>query len=459
MKLLHSLVVLLTLGVVSADAEDLSSHVSEDTLKQLSVRGEKLVEEEMRKALFGVKQMREVMWRNQLKHQHLMESLRRSGDKKKGAAQLAMEVTEKLKEAEEQCKDSLQSEWEQCRPCLEDACKTFYTSTCRRGFGTFQAKVETFFQKLSSRFGTNEPPTDGGDIPVTRSTDTTDTELVHIEESFHRWMDQVSLVVNRSVALVSMMSGRLDDVLQKAFLNYSDVLTAPEESTSDPYYPARDSGFLQGVGLDEVLSSFFDFGKSVVEEFGAVVTQVFDVTQEATREAKNRGKQSVPRFLQNQRLCRDLRKQTSECWQLQDQCQLCQGALLSECPGVRELHMELDEVSQLVLVSREQYDEILSIVKRHADETVSWLRDMAAEFSWVAPAENAAPENIFQITKMAPANHDEQNLSSTETKVEVNILNSTPILLSVPGDLQMQDLAFVQYVAQEALDKYKGMVR
>lgn len=60
---------------------------------------------------------------------------------------------------------------------------------------------------------------------------------------------------------------------------------------------------------------------------------------------------------------------------------------------------------------------------------------------------------------MAPANHDEQNLSSTETMVEVNILNSTPILLSVPGDLQMQDLAFVQYVAQEALDKYKGMVR
>lgn len=34
MKLLHSLVVLLTLGVVSAAAEDLSSHVSEDTLKR-----------------------------------------------------------------------------------------------------------------------------------------------------------------------------------------------------------------------------------------------------------------------------------------------------------------------------------------------------------------------------------------------------------------------------------------
>lgn len=58
-----------------------------------------------------------------------------------GAAQLAKEVTEKLEEAEEQCRDSLQSEWEQCRPCLEDACKTFYTSTCRRGFATFHTKV------------------------------------------------------------------------------------------------------------------------------------------------------------------------------------------------------------------------------------------------------------------------------------------------------------------------------
>lgn len=58
-----------------------------------------------------------------------------------GAAQLTKEVTEKLEEAEERCKDSLQSEWEQCRPCLEDACKNFYSSTCRRGFATFHAKV------------------------------------------------------------------------------------------------------------------------------------------------------------------------------------------------------------------------------------------------------------------------------------------------------------------------------
>ena len=58
-----------------------------------------------------------------------------------GAAQLKREVTEKLVKAEQKCRDSLQSEWEQCRPCLEEACKTFYTSTCRRGFASFRAKV------------------------------------------------------------------------------------------------------------------------------------------------------------------------------------------------------------------------------------------------------------------------------------------------------------------------------
>ena len=45
--------------------------------------GEKLVDEEVRRALYGVKQMREVMWRNEEKHEHLMKSLRHSSDKKR----------------------------------------------------------------------------------------------------------------------------------------------------------------------------------------------------------------------------------------------------------------------------------------------------------------------------------------------------------------------------------------
>lgn len=47
------------------------------------MNGEKLVDEEVRRALYGVKQVKGVMWRNMQKHEHLMKSLKHSSDKKK----------------------------------------------------------------------------------------------------------------------------------------------------------------------------------------------------------------------------------------------------------------------------------------------------------------------------------------------------------------------------------------
>lgn len=52
-------------------------------LSGLSLEGEKLVDQEVSKALYGIKQMKEVMARNEEKHTNLMNSLRHSGEKKK----------------------------------------------------------------------------------------------------------------------------------------------------------------------------------------------------------------------------------------------------------------------------------------------------------------------------------------------------------------------------------------
>ena len=57
-------------------------------LPELSEKCEKLVDEEVQRALYGVKQMKEVMWRNEQKHEHLMKSLKHSSDKKKVRAAL-----------------------------------------------------------------------------------------------------------------------------------------------------------------------------------------------------------------------------------------------------------------------------------------------------------------------------------------------------------------------------------
>lgn len=40
------------------------------------------MDEEVQRALYGVKQMKEVLWRNEQKHEHLMSSLKHSDEKK-----------------------------------------------------------------------------------------------------------------------------------------------------------------------------------------------------------------------------------------------------------------------------------------------------------------------------------------------------------------------------------------
>nr|XP_055059905.1 clusterin-like protein 1 [Misgurnus anguillicaudatus] len=448
-----SLVLLTSVGVLYCAPGPALPGLSADTLKRLSLEGEKLVDEEVTKALYGIKQMKEVMARNKEKHTNLMKSLRHSGNKQKGAAEIAQEVEKKLTEAEEQCKVSFMSSWEECRFCLEDTCKNFYSNTCRRGFTTFTNKLQNFFQRLqSSHFG----PRDTHDEDVlNQSTEDPDLDVVRIEDSFTNLLTKVGTLSNRSIVLVSHFHHEMDQGLRQAFSPESEVVPKP---SGEPL----DSAFLSGLGLDDVLESFFDFGTSVLEEFGAVITQVFSDLHDSVEEMNvNEEKKLFPRFVQNKRLCRDLRRQSSECWQLQSKCEPCQGAVFNECPGVRELHVELEEASQLLEVSKQQYEEVLGIVQRHTEDTISWLGNMASDFGWVTELanNNTSFESIFSIDNVVSATEEGDNSSSLDTIVKVNILNSPTLTLTVPADLTLQDPAFIQYVAHEALGIYKQMVR
>lgn len=66
---------------------------------------------------------------------------------------------------------------------------------------------------------------------------------------------------------------------------------------------------------------------------------------------------------------------------------------------MRELSTELNEVSRLLNESRQQYQEILQVVQRHAEDTITWLTDMTARFGWVAEQVNGTnvDQDIFTI--------------------------------------------------------------
>ena len=64
---------------------------------------------------------------------------------------------------------------------------------------------------------------------------------------------------------------------------------------------------------------------------------------------------------------------------------------------------------------------------------------------------------LFQV--LPKSSGGVENANATETEVQVTIFNSAPLIFSVPGRLKIQDPGFLQYVTQEALGKYKDMVR
>ncbi|XP_028831548.1 clusterin-like protein 1 [Denticeps clupeoides] len=443
--LVASLVLVVSAGVLHCTPEGSVKGLGAEELRRLNLEGERYVDEEVRKTLYGVQQMKEIMTKNEEKHEHLMKSLKYTNSKKSGAAQLAQEVEQKLEEAEQQCRASVGAgSWEECQPCLEDVCRTFYTSTCRRGFSGFTNRMENFFRRMSSRFSPRR---------TNLTTETPDQQVMRMEDAFSLLRAKVNTLLDCSYTLAARMNQRLDQALRQAFFpqgqpSQSEVVLQLADGQLDP-------GFVKGVGLDQVLDSFFDFGRSVVEQFGAAITQVHSDFKGALEEERKNERTAFPRFLQNRRLCRDLRRRSSECWRLQHKCESCQGTVLTECPGVQELHVELDEASEVLQASQQRYEEVLDIVQRHTDETVTWLGNMAADLDWVAELvkNNTTPENVFSIFTIAP------DSGGDSMAVDVNILNSPTFTISIPGDLEVQDPAFIQYVAKEALDIYKQKVR
>ena len=82
-------------------------------------------------------------------------------------------------------------------------------------------------------------------------------------------------------------------------------------------------------------------------------------------------------------------------------CLLCSPS--PECPSMRELHSELEEIHLLLNASRQQYEDTLLVVQRHTDDTLTWLDVTAEKYGWVTLLANdtLGPQHIFSITSVS----------------------------------------------------------
>ncbi|TMS08938.1 Clusterin-like protein 1 [Larimichthys crocea] len=444
-----------------------SPPLSEDMLKKLSAEGEQYVDEEIKRALLGVKRVKEMMEKKEEKHRHLMDALRHSSDKKEGAMQLVRETEQKLEEAEQQCRDLTRSSFEECRPCLEDTCKAFYTSKCRRGFSAFSFKVQEFFRKMATQLEATERVYDEKDENAGHANspenqvgeDETDLELLQADASFSQLLSNISLLHNQSVTLVKKMQQVFGPSFLAAFNteNLPSSLMATQGGSS--------AGFFGMVGLDHIVDSLVHFGRNVLEEFSSTVVDVFEEVQEAEeyfqQSSRDTGSLHALGPSQNRHLCRRLRRQASECWQLQTLCEACEDYLLKECPIVQQLHSEMEEMHMLLNASRQQYADRLQLVQRHTEDTQRWLSIMDDKYDWISQLSNSSvgPDNIFSVIAVNQQQQVKNIRPKADSSVAVTLLDSAPITVSVPADLKVDDPAFIQYVAQEALAFHKQQIR
>ncbi|XP_025914429.1 clusterin-like protein 1 [Apteryx rowi] len=430
-----------------------------ENLKILSEVGEKYVDEEVKKALTGIKQMKIMMERNEDKHVDLMKALKKSSEEKKEALRLMDEVKERLEEEERQCQISLKNVWDECKSCLESTCMRFYT-TCTHGLSTFKRKVEDFLRKIPTLIFTFHEDK-GKDIQFNEKPEKEDTQLIKMEDLFSQLLSDMGSIFDRSFVFFKQMQKEFDQSFQTYFMSDLDL----NESSSMPAFPEdtnRNVGLQKDWGIPGFLQIFFDFSKTVFEGVSEAITEVFDGYTDNRRDLPEqaKGKYSdrsgmFSKILSGHQrtLCKELRENSSGCLQFHERCQKCQDNLLHDCPNVPELHIKFDEAFKLVNLSGEQYEQILQMVQRHTEDTSYLLNKMKERFGWVSELSKTTigPENIFNIVKVVPGDFS----GTSQTVVDVNILTSPTFTIKVPPNLDPKSAEFIEYIAGKALQLYK----
>ncbi|XP_050564972.1 clusterin-like protein 1 [Cygnus atratus] len=430
-----------------------------ESFKMLSEVGEKYVDEEVKKALIGIKQMKIMMEKNEDKHVDLMKTLKKSSEEKQEALRIMDEVKERLEEEERQCQVSLKNLWDECESCLESTCMRFST-TCRHSVSTFRSKVEDFLRKIPTLIFTFHED-QGKDIQVNEKPEKEDTQLVKMEDLFSQLLSDMGSIFDKSFIFFKHMQKEFDQSFQAYFMSDLDL----NESPSMPALPndtTRSDSLQKDWGIPGFLQTVFDFSKTVFEGVSEVITEVFDEykdnRRDLTEQAKGKYSDRSGMFSKivsgrQRTLCKELRENSSGCTQFHERCQKCQDNLLHDCPNVPELHIKFDEAFKLVNLSGEQYEQILQMVQRHTEDTSYLLSKMKERFGWVSELSNMTigPENIFNIVKVVPADPSGAN----ETVVDVNILTSPTFTIKVPPNLDPQSAEFIEYIAGKALQLYK----
>ncbi|XP_047553266.1 clusterin-like protein 1 [Lutra lutra] len=426
-------------------------------LKGFSEAGDIDVEEEVKKALIGMKQMKIMMERREEEHTNLMKTLKKCREEKQEALKLMNEVQEHLEEEESLCQVSLTGSWDECKTCLMQDCMRFYT-TCQPSWASVKNTVEQFFRKIYQYlFPFHED--NEKDLPVGEKFIEEDAQMAQIENVFSQLTVDVRFLFNRSLNVFKQMQQEFDQNFQSYFMSDTD-LTQPNFLPALSQEPRATADPVQSWDIPSFFQLFYNFSLSIYHSISTTITETLNTIEDLPKQGKDSNHGSLNSKVspvQDRGLCGELGQNLSECFQFRARCQKCQDYLWEDCPDVPDLHTKVDEALELVNISHQQYAQVLQMAQHHLEDTVYLMEKMREEFGWVAELANQtlATENISNSIKVVP-NVPEGNFSKQDdTMIDLSILSSPNFTLKIPLEESAESSNFISYVLEKAVQHFK----
>ncbi|XP_041831730.1 clusterin [Melanotaenia boesemani] len=421
---------------------------SKEDLNEISLQGEKYLDQQIENAINGVKEMNTVMQKSSEDHKKFVDALEKTKQQKEEVMREAQEMEVKLAKEEEVCNETMKALWEECKPCLKNTCVKYYSRTCSSGSGLVGRQLEDVLNRTSPfSIWINGERIDTLEQEGQRQ----NKEFKNLEEKYTEMAHGVDSIFSDSMKVADHVHTDPPMFFFPKFLvPYTRHSRSIRSLFQDPFHNFQ-SLFSPMMGMGR---NFFDSMSSMMDvdndnppnEDGSVNEDVI-ITKP---------------FGDGRMTCREIRRNSAGCIKFRDECEKCKAIQHLDCSGKKPLEGPLKEELEEALATAErftqQYNSLLKTFEEQMFNTSSILDMLNSQFGWVSSLANNTKDGIFRIQGVMCRDNEEKEgveKEPTETNVSVQLFDSQPMNFTVPGDIPWTDPKFSEVVAQEALDRYK----
>ncbi|NXI64029.1 CLUS protein, partial [Anseranas semipalmata] len=424
---------------------------------EMSAAGSKYIDTEVENAINGVKQMKTLMDKTSKEHQAILHTLEETKRRKEEAVQLAREKEKQLVEKQEVCNETMLTLWEECKPCLKHTCMRVYSKICHSGSGLVGRQLEEFLNR-SSPFSiwVNGERVDS----LLERDERQERQFEDLEERFGMLEDGVDDIFQDSTRVY----GRMYPFFRVPFGSFREAFRPPVHRVRFPSHGER---------LSRELHPFFQHPH---HGFHRLFQPLFEMTQRmldgvpgswehplGSWEHPLGGFAPESRNFSNERMvCREIRRNSAGCLRMRDECEKCREILAVDCsqtdPAQSQLREQFEDALRLAERFTRRYDDLLRAFQAEMLNTSSLLDQLNRQFGWVSRLANLTQgtDGFLQVTTVfSKAPNLEDPSAPPDTQVTVQLFDSEPLSLTVPGDIPWEDPRFMEIVAEQALRHYK----